>query len=225
MTVNGRQLSGANIGFLNAASADYFYPPTPTGDPTAWADSTTFAQVSGYTSNPTFVFNGYFDPINVKYCFSDWGVSAITNTTLTCADTISAVTPAPAVGDVYAIYSTGGFYVQTVTVTSIISSTEVGISGWSGGAGMGQVASLMDSAFDAFAIRTIAFYIEWMTASKNMDVNVLSGRIAPGLNEFIMGVKEMYIGLIDTDPTASGYFVPEAIDALVQIISSKAPRT
>jgi hypothetical protein len=62
VSIGNTNLQATNLGFLNNT---VWFPPAPDGDPTAWANVTTFIDLGDYTSNPTFTIQGYFLPIPV----------------------------------------------------------------------------------------------------------------------------------------------------------------
>ena len=64
--IGSRNLNQANMGFLLSAAATTWYPTTPWGDPTGWADNGQQAVFSNYTTQPTFSASGYFLPIAVN---------------------------------------------------------------------------------------------------------------------------------------------------------------
>jgi len=82
----------------------------------------------------------------------------------------------------------------------------------------------VDSSLDDYTQRAMAFYLAWMIASKNADNQVLAPRAPVMLNEFAASVKEIYTRLVESDPTLSGFFDAEPIDAVVQLMSQQSLR-
>jgi len=63
VSIGSNLLAQTNLGFLNNM---IWFPPTPDGDPIAWTDTTTYIDLSYFTTQPTFNIQGYFLPIPVN---------------------------------------------------------------------------------------------------------------------------------------------------------------
>jgi len=85
----------------------------------------------------------------------------------------------------------------------------------------------IDPFIDDFAQRTIAHYMAWMVAQKNVDNTVLAERIVPLGNEWVGGVREIYARLIQNDTTLEGFFPPESVNSMPgpQIVKQIVPRS
>jgi hypothetical protein len=62
VNIDDTELTATNLGFLNNQT---WFPPTPDGDPTAWVNTTSYIDLSYFTTQPNFTIQGYFLPIPV----------------------------------------------------------------------------------------------------------------------------------------------------------------
>jgi hypothetical protein len=85
-----------------------------------------------------------------------------------------------------------------------------------------SASQILDPAIDSDGFIAMSYYLAWRTATKNLDNQVLANRIQPMFSEYASKVKNLYNRVILNDPTLSGLFAPEPIDAIVQL--SKAER-
>lgn len=111
-----------------------------------------------------------------------------------------------------------------IALSSYTSTPTFTVQGYFLPAPLTTLAQPLDTFLDDFAIRTIAFYVAMMVASKNRDNVKIAAREIPSGNEFIGGVKEIYSRLVQNDPTLAAFFPAAPIDAMVQLIKQMVTR-
>lgn len=83
----------------------------------------------------------------------------------------------------------------------------------------------LDTYIDDYAQIAMWSYLGWRIAVSNQDNSVLAERAGPCQQQFIEVVREIYTRLVSNDSATSAIFVPEAIDAQVQLMKQAVPRT
>lgn len=220
--LGSKQMRPASVGYISNAR---WYPPTIDGNPTAWSWTLTAISLSNYTTQPTFTVNGYFLPVPIKFATNG---ATTAGTTLTIVDPPAVVEPSePIAIGLDQVYIAGGSTVAgNYTIVGQTSSTVYTLSSAPGdSSGNVSVATPLDVYIDDFAYLTMVYYGLMKLGMKNQDNSTLSERTVPGMNAWAQNMKEIYARLIQNDNALSSIFVPTALDAAVNLVIQKSPRT